>query len=116
MVGAGAAPVAGGTAAVPPRLEFGDYWVDFGTYEARTRHGVVQLSQKEMAVLRVFASRPHQVVTRRELLAEVWQLPRHPNERVVDNVIVSLRKAFEENASQPRHILSVRGVGYRFVP
>jgi DNA-binding response OmpR family regulator len=56
------------------------------------------------------------VVTRRELLAEVWQLPHHPNTRVVDNVIVALRRAFEESAARPRHILSVRGVGYRFVP
>jgi DNA-binding response OmpR family regulator len=109
----------GGATAAPvplPRLEFGDYWVDFSTYEAKTRNGVVQLSQKEIAVLRVFATRPHQVVTRRELLVTVWELPHHPNTRVVDNVIVALRKAFEDSAWRPRHILSVRGVGYRFVP
>ncbi len=100
----------------PTRLEFGDYWVDFGTYEAKTRSGVVQLSQKEIAVLRVFAARPGQVVTRRELLTQVWELPHHPNTRVVDNVIVALRKSFEDSAWRPRHILSVRGVGYRFVP
>ena len=121
--GLGAGAVAGAAAAAPPppaqaptRLEFGDYWVDFGTYEAKTRSGVVQLSQKEIAVLRVFAARPGQVVTRRELLTQVWELPHHPNTRVVDNVIVALRKAFEDSAWRPRHILSVRGVGYRFVP
>jgi len=111
-----AAPAAAATPAAPQRLEFGDYWVDFTTYEAMTRTGVVQLSQKEIAVLRVFATRPGQVVTRRELLATVWELPHHPNTRVVDNVIVALRKAFEDSAWRPRHILSVRGVGYRFVP
>jgi two-component system response regulator VicR len=100
----------------PSRLALGENWVDFTTYEAQTRQGRRQLSQKEIAVLRVFASRPLQVVTRRELLAAVWQLPSHPNTRVVDNVIVALRRAFEESASRPRHILSVRGVGYRFVP
>ena len=111
------APASAGAEPEPARrFEFGDYWVDFGTYEAKTRQGVVQLSQKEIAVLRMFASRPHQVVTRRELLAEVWELPHHPNTRVVDNVIVALRKAFEEDAWRPRHLLSVRGVGYRFVP
>jgi DNA-binding response OmpR family regulator len=109
------APATSGATA-PSRLEFCDYWVDFATYQAKTRAGVVQLSQKEIAVLRVFAARPHEVVTRRELLATVWELPHHPNTRVVDNVIVALRKAFEEDAMQPRHILSVRGVGYRFVP
>jgi DNA-binding response OmpR family regulator len=118
--GAAAAGARGSAATVtsppPTRLDFGDYWVDFGTYEAKTRAGVVQLSQKEIAVLRVFAARPGQVVTRRELLAQVWELPHHPNTRVVDNVIVALRKSFEDSAWRPRHILSVRGVGYRFVP
>ena len=49
-------------------------------------------------------------------LPEVWGLPNHPNTRVVDTVIVALRQAFEESSTRPRHILSVRGVGYRFVP
>ena len=90
--------------------------MDFETYEAKARRGIVQLSHKELAVMRVFLSRPQQVITRRELLAEVWQLPHHPNTRVVDNVIVALRHAFEASSTRPRHILSVRGVGYRFVP
>lgn len=102
----------------PPegRVEFGDFWVDFKTYEARTLDGVVELPRKELEVLRVFLSKADEVVTRRELLERVWKLPNHPNERVVDNVIVSLRKAFEPDSGDPRHILSVRGVGYRFVP
>jgi DNA-binding response OmpR family regulator len=98
------------------RRRFGDFWVDFSTWEALTREGVRRLSRKEIDVLRVLTGRPGQVVTRRELLAEVWQLPHHPNTRVVDNVIVSLRKAFEENPWRPRHIHSVRGAGYRFAP
>lgn len=98
------------------RFVFGDYWVDFATYEAATRDGVVELSRKEVAVMRIFAERPGEVVTRRELLDRVWELPNHPNTRVVDNVIVALRKAFEDDAQHPRHIHSVRGAGYRFVP
>ncbi len=106
------------TSPTPPtsRRSFGEYWIDFETYEALTNRGVVQLSHKELAVMRVFLNRPHQVITRRELLAEVWELPQHPNTRVVDNVIVALRQAFEADSAHPRHILSVRGVGYRFVP
>jgi DNA-binding response OmpR family regulator len=100
----------------PRRLVFGDFWVDFDTWQAQTLNGVVELSRKEMAVMELFAARPKQVVSRRELLAEVWQLPHHPNTRVVDNVIVALRKHFEENSWRPRHIQTVRGVGYRFVP
>lgn len=98
------------------RFEFGEYWIDFDTWQAKTRQGVVELSRKELEVMRIFADRPQQVVTRRELLDKVWELPNHPNTRVVDNVIVALRKAFEESSWRPRHIHSVRGVGYRFVP
>jgi two-component system alkaline phosphatase synthesis response regulator PhoP len=101
---------------LPERLEFGPFWVDFKTWQAKTREGVVELSRKEMAVMRVFAEKSGEVVTRRELLERVWELPNHPNTRVVDNVIVALRKSFEEDAWQPRHIHNVRGVGYRFVP
>ena len=95
---------------------FGDYWVNFETWQAKTRRGIVELSAKELAVMRVFAEKAQQVVTRRELLDKVWELPNHPNTRVVDNVIVALRRAFEENAWRPRYIHSVRGVGYRFTP
>lgn len=98
------------------RLSFGPYWVDFRTWQAATREGVVELSRKEITVLRIFAERPNQVITRRELLEQVWELPNHPNERVVDNVIVALRRAFEEDALRPRYIHSVRGAGYRFTP
>jgi len=101
---------------LPARFEFGDFWVDFSSFQANTLTGEVELSAKEIAVLKVFAGRPNQVVSRRELLAEVWELPNHPNTRVVDNVIVSLRKAFETSAWRPTHFHSVRGVGYRFTP
>ncbi|MFP3941132.1 MAG: response regulator transcription factor [Thermoanaerobaculia bacterium] len=100
----------------PSRIEFGDFWVDFKSWRAKTRQGVIELSKKELSVMRVFAGRPHQVISRRELLTEVWELPDHPNTRVVDNVILSLRRAFEESSWRPRHIQTVRGGGYRFVP
>lgn len=102
--------------AAAERLEFGDFWVDFKSWRAKTREGEVELSKKEMAVMQVFARRPNQVISRRELLTEVWELPDHPNRRVVDNVILSLRRAFEETSWRPRHIQTVRGAGYRFVP
>jgi DNA-binding response OmpR family regulator len=98
------------------RVTFGEFWIDFRTWEAKTRQGIVPLSKKEIDAMRLFMSRPNEVITRRELLADVWELPNHPNTRVVDNVLVALRRAFEEDASNPRHLLNVRGVGYRFVP
>ncbi len=112
----GTPAAAAGQAGDARRVEFGPFWVDFRTWQARTRQGVVELSRKELAVLKLLVERPHEVVSRRELLAEVWELPNHPNTRVVDNVIVSLRRAFETDAAKPRHIISARGVGYRFVP
>jgi two-component system alkaline phosphatase synthesis response regulator PhoP len=111
-----AAPESGNGVRPRARFEFGEFWVDFSSWQAATRDGIVELSRKEIAVMRVFANRPGQVVSRRELLAEVWGLPDHPNTRVVDNVILSLRKAFEESSLRPRHIHNVRGVGYRFEP
>ncbi|MFN8062992.1 MAG: response regulator transcription factor [Vicinamibacterales bacterium] len=105
-----------GAGAALGRYEFGDYWVDFRTWQAQTRQGLVELSRRELAAMALFCSKPNQVISRRELLAEVWELPNHPNERVVDNVIVTLRRWFEESAWRPRHIVNVRGVGYRFVP
>jgi two-component system, OmpR family, alkaline phosphatase synthesis response regulator PhoP len=122
---AAAPPAAGPASAAPPlpggaeaedRLHFGPYWVDFKTWQAKTREGLVELSRKELSVLKIFAERPNEVITRRELLEQVWELPNHPNTRVVDNVIVALRKSFEEDAWRPRHIHSVRGAGYRFTP
>ena len=107
-------PGAGESEGAEARLEFGDFWVDFKTWQAKTREGIVEISRKELEVLKIFAERPGEVITRRELLEQVWQLPNHPNTRVVDNVIVALRKAFEEDATRPRHIHSVRGAGYRF--
>jgi len=104
----------GGDPGEETRFVFGEFWVDFGSWRAATRSGEIELSRKEIAVMRVFANRPGQVISRRELLAEVWGLPDHPNTRVVDNVILSLRKAFEESSLRPRHIHNVRGVGYRF--
>lgn len=98
------------------RYEFGSFWIDFQTFQANTRQGIVELSHREIEAMKLFCSRPAEVISRRELLATVWELPNHPNERVVDNVIVTLRRYFEESAWRPRHILNVRGVGYRFVP
>lgn len=98
------------------RYTFGEFWIDFRTWEAQTRQGIVPLSKKEIDAMRLFVSRPNEVITRRELLADVWELPNHPNTRVVDNVLVALRRAFDADATNPRHLLNVRGVGYRFVP
>lgn len=97
------------------KWHFGHYWVDFASWQAQTREGLVTLNKKEIAVLNIFRDHPEKVVSRQELLEKVWELPNHPNARVVDNVILKLRKYFEEDTLNPEHIVNVRGVGFKFI-
>ena len=68
-----------------------------------------------MGLLRALVDREGEAVTRGELLEEVWGAPGDLTTRTVDNFILRLRRIFEEDPKQPRHILTVRGTGYRFV-
>jgi DNA-binding response OmpR family regulator len=74
------------------------------------------MTPKEFGVLRYLASRPGEVVHRYELLEEVWGYRSYPTTRTVDNHIASLRAKLEDEPSEPRHLLTVHAVGYRFVP
>jgi DNA-binding response OmpR family regulator len=69
-----------------------------------------------MKLLRYFIENEGSVVSRAELLEHVWGMSSSPTTRTVDNFIVRLRKYFEIDPAEPRHFLSVRGAGYRFVP
>lgn len=103
--------------ATPKSLTFGDWTIDFSTFEARQEGGkVVALSPKELAILQLFGSRPGEVISREVFLEEVWGMPGSLETRTVDNFISKLRQTLETHPSNPRHILSVRGAGYRFVP
>lgn len=74
------------------------------------------MTRKEFGVLRLLAARAGDVVTRDELLNEVWGYEATPTTRTVDNHIASIRAKVEENPSQPRHLLTVHGVGYKWLP
>src|SRR5262245_13737687 len=89
--------------------------VNFDTYQVQVDGHSVRLTALEMKLLRYFIEHEGSVVTRNELLENVWGMTHSPTTRTVDNFIVNLRKYFEEDPSQPRHFLSVRGTGYRFV-
>ena len=108
----------GGAVDTPPQtLRYGRWTVDFQRFLATDEDGTeVKLSPKELAMLRLFASRPGEVITRETFLEEVWDLPGSLETRTVDNFVRKLRQSFEEQPSNPRHILSIRGAGYRFVP
>ncbi len=95
--------------------EFGNNEVDFNTFEARGPKGIFVLTKKEVMLLRLLIERKNQVVSRKEILQAVWGYDVIPSTRTIDNFILVLRKNFEEDPSHPKHFISVRGVGYKFV-
>jgi DNA-binding response OmpR family regulator len=105
-------------AAAPPmdRLTFGDVVVDFRRYEARRGDQIVTLTPKEYGLLRALAARPGEVVTRGELLDDVWGYAAMPTTRTVDTHVASLRAKIEDDPADPRHLLTVFGVGYKWQP
>jgi DNA-binding response OmpR family regulator len=109
-------PSSDGIPALPDELRFGDTEIDFRSYEARRSGTPVEMTRKEFAILRFLASRAGDVVTRDDLLNEVWGYESYPSSRTVDNHVAGLRAKLERDASQPEHIKTVHGVGYKFIP
>lgn len=101
--------------ALPDELRFDDLVVDFRRYEATKGGKSLELTRKEFGTLRFLAARAGEVVTRDELLQEVWDYRHYPTTRTVDNHVASLRAKIEEVASEPQHLLTVHGVGYKLV-
>lgn len=99
----------------PDDLQFDDVAIDFRRYEARKGDTPVEMTRKEFGVLRFLAGRAGAVVTRDELLNEVWGYESTPTTRTVDNHIASLRAKLEAAPSEPRHLLTIHGVGYKWV-
>jgi two-component system OmpR family response regulator len=98
-----------------PVYRFGRAVVNFDTYQVTVDDKHLRLTSLEMKLLRYFVDHEGSVVTRAELLEQVWGMSHSPTTRTVDNFIVNLRKYFEIDPAQPKHFLSVRGAGYRFV-
>ena len=100
---------------LPAEVRFDDVVVDFEGYEARRGDREVEMTRKEFGLLRLLAARAGQVVARDELLNEVWGYENYPSTRTVDNHVASLRAKLEPTPAEPRHLLTVHGVGYKFV-
>jgi DNA-binding response OmpR family regulator len=100
--------------AVPDELRFEDVVVNFASYEASKGGKALEMTRKEFGVLRALAARACEVVTRDELLNEVWGYENYPSTRTVDNHIASLRAKLEDDPAAPRRIHTVHGVGYKF--
>jgi two-component system, OmpR family, alkaline phosphatase synthesis response regulator PhoP len=97
-------------------LRFGGNEVDFRAFRGRAWNGEPQeLTEKEAMILKVLAENAGQIVSREELLERAWGYDVFPSTRTVDNFILRLRKRFEQDPANPRHFLTVWGVGYRFL-
>jgi DNA-binding response OmpR family regulator len=96
-------------------VSFGTVTVHFDRFEIDRGEESVSLTVRESALLRALIEREGKAVTRGELLEVVWGLRPDTNTRVVDSFVARLRRYVEEDPSRPRHILSVRGHGYKFV-
>jgi DNA-binding response OmpR family regulator len=90
--------------------------IRFDTHEVWVHGEPVSLTQLELDLLRYFITHQGRVLSREELLENVWKLRNYPNTRTVDNFIVRLRKYFESDPANPRFFVSVRGSGYKFLP
>jgi DNA-binding response OmpR family regulator len=89
--------------------------IDFGELELRTLGNTIHLTLMEAHLLQYLVRSAGRVVSRKAILEQVWGLHEDTDTRAIDNFIVRLRRYIEEDPSQPRHLQTVRGVGYRFV-
>ena len=103
------------TGDLPGELQCDDVSVDFKCFEARKAGSIIEMSRKEFGILRLLAARVGEVVSRDELLDEVWGYDQHPTTRTVDNHIALLRAKIEKDPAKPCRLLTVHGVGYRLV-
>ncbi|HEX8475130.1 MAG TPA: response regulator transcription factor [Pyrinomonadaceae bacterium] len=90
--------------------------IDFGALELRTGNRTVRLTLMEVELLRYLIKHAGRAVSRRSVLEDVWGLHEDTDTRAIDNFIVRLRKYIEDEPSKPKHLLTVRSVGYRFIP
>lgn len=95
-------------------FSFAGRTIDFGNLELRTGESTTHLTLMESELLRHLVRNRGRVVSRKSILEEVWGLREDTDTRAIDNFIVRLRRYLEENPARPKHLLTVRGVGYRF--
>jgi DNA-binding response OmpR family regulator len=100
---------------LPDSLRIGDVSLNFKKYEATKGDTAMSLSPKEFGILGYLASRAGEVVTRDELLDEVWGYDLYPTTRTVDNHIAQLRVKIEKNPADPHYLVTVHGIGYKLV-
>jgi DNA-binding response OmpR family regulator len=98
-----------------PLVEFGDVAVDFAAYSVRRSGKPVEMTPKEIDILKCLWKNRSRTVTRDQLLTEVWGYDEALSTRTVDNFIVKLRQKLEADPRNPKHILTIHGLGYKFI-
>jgi DNA-binding response OmpR family regulator len=100
----------------PPIFQFDGKVVDFQNLQLRVGAQVIPLTMMESDLLRFLIQNSGRPVSRKQILQEVWNLHEDTDTRAIDNFIVRLRRYIEPEPAKPRYLLTVRGVGYRFMP
>jgi DNA-binding response OmpR family regulator len=96
-------------------FSFAGKTIDFGTLELRSGDTTIHLTLMEAELLRHLVQNDGRIVSRKQILEEVWGLHEDTDTRAIDNFIVRLRRYLEDDPANPRHLLTVRGIGYRFL-
>lgn len=99
---------------IQDEFNFGKIKLDFKKYQAFRNNEEIKLSSKEFLIMEYFIKHEGEAVHRHDLLNEVWGYDAIPTTRTVDNFVLDLRKKLEMNPSKPKHIVGIKGIGYRF--
>ena len=95
---------------------FGQIELDFKKYEAKKKGKKLELTPLEFQMLKLFIQKKGQVITRDDFLDKIWgEDNMYVSFRTVDSHIANIRKKIEDDSSNPKHILCIRGVGYKFI-
>ncbi len=97
------------------QIAFGRVQVNFESHEVRVDDLIVRMTPKELRLLKYFVENDNRVISRDELLKEVWEVSGNLQTRAVDQFIARLRKIIEPESTSPIHLLTIRDAGYRFV-
>jgi two-component system, OmpR family, alkaline phosphatase synthesis response regulator PhoP len=100
----------------PETFDFGSNHINFVTFEVNSiNNATFSLTKKEAMLLKLLIDRKNEVVSRQQILQSVWGYDVFPSTRTIDNFILSFRKYFEQDPANPKHFLSIRGIGYKFI-
>jgi two-component system alkaline phosphatase synthesis response regulator PhoP len=98
----------------PEIFKFDGHEINFKTYQAKANGENINLSKREMELLRLLIARKGEVVSRDLILDTIWGKDQFPTSRTIDNYILNLRKYFEKDSRNPQYFKSLRGIGYKF--